>query len=270
MTLAHIKHLILDMDGVLWHGETPLPGFTPFFDTLNQQQIGFVLATNNASKTPAQYKAKLARFGVSVAEEQILTSAEATASYLSQSYAPGTAVFAVGGDGIQHALQTRGFHLLTIAEVQAGATAELVVVGFWRDVTFDHFAAGTVCINRGARFIGTNPDATFPSEYGRLPGAGSFISLIQTATGVTPTIIGKPGPAIFQEAMHRLGGQPENTAMVGDRLNTDIAGGKAAGIQTILVLSGISTQADVAQNPHLQPDFTFSDIGELAQQWQNS
>ena len=260
--MNHIQNLILDMDGVLWHGDTPMPGLAEFFTRLRQLNMGFVLATNNAAKTPGQYAAKLARFGVEAPESAILTSSETTAEFLRGEYDEGTAVFVVGGTGLQEAVEKRGFHLLSVEDVMAGKTAAVVTVGFYQEATFPDFAAGAVCINKGARFIGTNPDPTFPSEYGPLPGAGSFLALVETATGVTPTIIGKPGPLIFQDAMHRLGGTPENTAMVGDRLSTDIAGGIAAGIPTILVLSGITSREDLTGSG-IQPDYVFADITEL-------
>lgn len=267
--MEHLRNLIIDMDGVLWHGDTAVPGLADFFKTLRHQAINFVLATNNASKTPAQYVAKLARFGVSVEPAQIVTSAIAAADFLATATAPGSPanvnVFIVGGDGLHQALHQRGFSILSVADVmERGQRAQAVVVGFWRDVTYADFAAGTVCINHGARFIGANPDVNYPSEWGPLPGAGAFLALIQAATGVPPTVIGKPGAIMFQEALRRLGGTPENTAMVGDRLNTDIAGGKAAGLHTILVLSGISTREALAQAKGQQPDDVCADITALA------
>ncbi len=252
------------MDGVLWRGETPMPGLADFFTTLHQCGIQFVLATNNASKTPQQYVAKLARFGVTVAQDQIFTSAEATGDYVQRTYEAGVNAFVVGDVGLQTAVQTRGFRLLTIEEVMGGETAVFVVAGFNPNATYPQMAAGALLIQKGAAFIGTNPDLTFPSEYGPLPGAGSFLAFLQAASGVAPVVIGKPGPLIFQMAMAKLGSTPQNTAMVGDRLETDIAGGKAAGIQTILVLSGISQLDDVAKANGLQPDLIFEDIREIA------
>lgn len=264
--MKQLKNLILDMDGVLWRGETPMPGLPQFFETLHKQSIRFVFATNNAARTPEQYTGKFAKFGITIQPEQVLTSAEATAGYLSDHYPAKTTAFVIGGDGLRDGLSRRGFKLLSVEDILAGQRAQIVAVGFWREVTYNHFAAGAICINHGARFVGTNPDVNFPSEWGKLPGAGSFLTLLQAATGVEPTVIGKPGPIIFQDAMKRLRGTSLNTAMVGDRLNTDIAGGKAAGIQTILVLSGITTEAELAQANGLKPDYVFSDINELAQQ----
>lgn len=277
--MNHIKNLILDMDGVLWHGDTAVPGLSHFFQTLRQQRINFVLATNNASKTPAQYVAKLAGFGVPVTPEQILTSAIATADYLQEEYAPGTpalsgdaqlptevAVYVLGGDGLHQAIRERGFRVLSVADVmEGGQRGAVTAVGLWREATYADFAAAAICINHGARFIGSNPDVSLPSEYGPLPGAGSFLALLAAATGIQPTIIGKPGIIMFQEALKRLGSTLGNTAMVGDRLSTDIAGGKAAGLHTILLLSGISTREELAQPHAPQPDYVLTDIMELGE-----
>jgi 4-nitrophenyl phosphatase len=263
--MEHLKNLIIDMDGVLWHGETAVPNLPDFFATLRRRPLNFVLATNNAAKTPEQYVAKLARFGVKVEPAQILTSAVATADFLQEEYAGGTNVYIIGGDGLHQAIQQRGFTILSVADVmERGLRPAVVVVGFWREASYADFAAGAVGLNQGARFIGTNPDVSLPSEYGRLPGAGSFLALLEAATSITPTVIGKPGSIMFHEALKRLNGKTQNTAMVGDRLNTDIMGGKAVGLQTILLLSGISTRADLTLPNAVQPDYVLADISELA------
>lgn len=261
--LEQIQHLILDMDGVLWRGDTPMPSLNAFFDTLNRLDIDFVLATNNATKTAVMYTDKLARFGVSVPPERILTSAETTAVYLRETYAAGTAVYVVGDVGLRDAMTNQSFTLVSPDEVRQGAEPELVVAGFTPHACYDDFAMATVAINRGATFIGTNPDATYPTPLGPQPGAGSLLALITAATGVTPPTIGKPGPIVFEQALKRLGSTHANTAMVGDRLNTDILGAKNAGLHAIMVLSGISTAAEAASFTH-KPDLIVADIGELA------
>lgn len=258
-----IKNLILDMDGVLWRGETPMPGLVDFFDTLRAAGIGFILATNNATKTAAMYTERLARFGVNVPPEQILTSAEATASYLASEYPPGSAAYVVGAKGLHDAITAQGFRVVTPQQVRAGGGAAFVVVGFSPHATYEELAMGSLLVHRGTPFIGTNPDPTFPSEIGPLPGAGALIAVIATATGVDPLLIGKPGPIVFREAVKRLGGAPSTVAMVGDRLSTDIAGAKAAGLRAVLVLSGISTREEAETGP-IRPDFIFADITELA------
>ena len=263
-----IKNLILDMDGVLWRGETPMPGLVEFFATLRQKHINFALATNNATKTAVMYTEKLARFGIHVPPEQILTSAETTAVYLSERHDVGTAVYVVGEKGLHDALTAKGFHIITPEQVKAGTIAPLVVAGFNSHVTYNELAMGALLVHKGATFIGTNPDPSFPSEIGPLPGAGSLLAVIETATGVSPLIIGKPKPIIFQEAVKRLGGTPANTAMVGDRLTTDIAGGQGAGLITILVLTGVTSREQAQASP-IHPDFICNDITDLANQLDN-
>lgn len=260
-----IKHFMIDMDGVLWTGETPMAGLVDFFDLLNQHGYPFLLVTNNASKTPSQYVEKLGKFGVTITEEHVLTSALATADFCASEFAAETAVYISGGAGIKEAMRQRGFKLLTVDDVLAGATAPLVVVGFSRDTGYYDLAAATILVNKGARFIGTNPDTTFPSEIGQLPGAGSLIGLVEIATEQTAFKVGKPGQQMFLEGLKRLGAAPENTAMIGDRLNTDIAGGHSVGMHTILVLSGIAQQDELKEST-VQPSFVFDDIRAIAAQ----
>lgn len=261
--MKHIRNLIIDMDGVLWHGNAPMAGLDDFFAALRQLDINVALATNNASQTAVSYQQKLAGFGVEMDVAHIFTSALATASFVRRRHEGETAVYVVGEVGLREAIAAQGFHLLTAEEVMAGAIAVVVTVGFSQKVTYAELAAASILIRKGAAFVGANPDVTFPSEYGLLPGNGSLLAFVQAATGVTPTIIGKPGPALFEEAMAQLGATRTNTAMIGDRLNTDIAGGIAAGIETILVMSGI-TQPDDLEQSDIQPDYIFADIGALA------
>lgn len=258
-----IKNLILDMDGVLWHGETPVPGLVDFFDALRTAGIGYVLATNNATRTAVMYTERMARFGVDVPPELILTSAEATAHWLTGQHDPGSPVYVVGAQGLHDAMLDQGFRIVTPTEARAGATAVAVVAGLSPNVTYEELAMASHLINQGAPFIGTNPDVTYPTEIGPLPGSGAVLALISAATGVKPTIIGKPEPIIFYQAVSRLGGDASGVVMVGDRLSTDIYGAKAAGLRAILLLSGISTREE-AEAGAVQPDYIFADITELA------
>lgn len=260
--LASIRHLIVDMDGVLWRGDHPLPGLTDFFATLQALDIRFVLATNNASKRPDDYQEKLARFGVAVPLEAILTSAQATADYLASIAPPGTPVYAIGGNGVRHALEEKGF-LLTEEDVR------YVVVGWDPDLYWQKMAKAALLIQRGAGFIGTNPDTTYPTPAGRVPGNGSNLAVLELTTGVQPVVIGKPEPWLYRTAMARMGASPETTAAVGDRLDTDILGGRRAGLRTILVLSGITTREELVRSPW-RPDLVCADIGELARLWRES
>jgi 4-nitrophenyl phosphatase len=258
----NIQHLIIDMDGVLWRGDEPMPGLRAFFAFLHQRRFDFILATNNSSRTPEQYVAKLARFGVEVPPERILTSSLATAAYLAGQTPPGARVYAIGEDGVRQALEERGFVLAD----GTGVGAAYVVVGWDRDLTWDKLATAALLINAGAGFIGTNPDVNYPTERGPVPGNGAQLAALQATTGVAPVVIGKPEPWMYQECMRRMGARPQTTAIIGDRLDTDIAGGMRAGLTTILVLSGISTEADLAASP-MKPDFVCADIEELVQIW---
>ena len=238
-----------------------MPGLVDFFATLEQLNMGYALATNNASKTIAQYEEKLGRFGVRIDPRFILTSAEATASYVEREMGLTTAVYIIGEDGLHEAFGRRGFPAVKAQDVAGGATADIVVFGFNRNLVYNDLAMGTLLVQRGARLVGTNSDVTFPHEMGLLPGAGSTQAFLEAATGIQAIVIGKPGRIMFEEALQRLKGTLTNTAMVGDRLNTDIAGGKAVGMVTIMVLSGISTQAEARGK--LRPDYIFADIAEL-------
>jgi 4-nitrophenyl phosphatase len=259
-SLSAIRNLIIDMDGVLWHGDRPLPGLAPFFDFLRRRPIRFVLATNNASQTPEQYVAKLARMGVSVAREEVLTSAQAAAIHLESIAPKGATVYTIGEAGLLQALTERGF---AVVDDQA----PYVVVGMDRGLTWEKLARATLNIRAGAAFVGTNPDLTLPTERGFTHGNGAVLAALQAATGVRPMIVGKPEPIMYRQAMDRLGSQPQDTAALGDRLDTDILGAVRAGIQSILVLSGVSTR-DEMNGLEYHPDWVFDSIVELTTQWE--
>jgi 4-nitrophenyl phosphatase len=257
--LQQIRHLIIDMDGVLWRGDDPMPALEEFFAFLKEQGISFTLATNNSSRTPEQYVAKLARFGVDVPVETILTSALVSAAYLADVAPAGSRVYVIGERGIQQALLERGF-------VLDDETASYVVVGWDRYLTWDKLATASLLIHEGADFVGTNPDVTYPTERGPVPGNGALLAAVETATGVEPVVTGKPEPRMYQEALRRMDATPETTAMIGDRLDTDIAGASNTGLTTILVLSGIATEEDVAATSD-RPDLVCADIQELLRRW---
>ncbi len=258
-TLHPITHLIVDMDGVLWRGDEPMPGLAEFFSFLRQHHIGFVLATNNSSWLPEQYAAKLARFGVEVSPEYILASAQVAAAYLAGFAQPGTRVYAIGEEGIRRALEQRGF-------VLTDEGAAYVVVGWDRRLTWDKLTTAALLIHAGAGFIGTNSDTNYPTERGPVPGNGAQLAALETTTGVAPVVVGKPEPWMYEQALRRMGARPETTAVIGDRLDTDIAGGIRAGLTTVLVLSGIATEASLAASP-IKPDLVCASIEELTQVW---
>jgi 4-nitrophenyl phosphatase len=257
--LCSLRYIIVDMDGVLYRGSQVLPGTSRFIAFLRQRGIGFVLATNNSTRTPKQFVDKLAGMGVQVEPSEVLTSAQATAGYLAGIAPPATRVFVVGMDGVRLALLEAGFSL-----VEEGA--EFVVAGMDFTISYERLAQATLQIRAGAHFIGTNPDKTFPSERGIVPGAGSLLAFLEAATGVAPTVIGKPGTAMIEQALARLGAEPACTAMLGDRLETDILAGQRAGLHTLLVLSGV-TARQLLSGSEIQPDLVFEDVGHLAQAW---
>lgn len=263
--LKAIEALVIDMDGVLWEGNTALPGLNKFFDFLRDRAIPFMLATNNATKTPEQYLEKLAGMGVKVARETILTSSLATAAYLKREFPQGGRVYVVGQEGLREAVQGVGF---TLAE-DAQQPVEVVVAGLDMTLTYEKLKHATLLIRGGAAFVGTNADFTLPMERGtRWPGAGAILAAIQTATGVKPVTIGKPEPLMFEIAVQEMGSRLERTAMLGDRLDTDILGGQRAGLKTIFVTSGVDNEAAI-EKKGVRPDVIFSGIDELVDVWQS-
>jgi 4-nitrophenyl phosphatase len=250
-----IKAVVSDMDGVLWRGDMPLPGLVPFFEALRARGLPFVLATNNSSKTQADYVRKLAGMGVTgVAEAAIVTSGTATAAYLKMHYPAGTRVHVFGAEGLCAVIAAAGFTL-------ADSDVRVVVAGLKWNLTYDDLKTASRLVRAGADFIGTNPDATFPLPDGLAPGAGSMIAALQTAAGREPLIIGKPHPPMFEAALAALGTAPADTLMIGDRLNTDIVGAAACGLRTALVLTGITTAADI--NGSVRPDAVFDGLPPL-------
>lgn len=263
--MQHIRNLLLDMDGVLWRGDTPLPGLPDFFAALRRLNIQVLLLTNNATKTAAQYVTRLAGYGVELAAERILGSAESTAAYLARCYPQGGRVYVIGEAGLRQSLRDQGFELAGLPDAAGSLgrdAVDVVVVGFDRRVCYRDLAQAMLYLNQGAVFVGSNPDVSFPSEYGPLPGAGALIALLEAASGRRALIVGKPGALMFAEALRRLDGRPDNTAMVGDRLETDILGAQRAGLTSILVLSGVTSQAGV-EAAEIYPDYVLADIHAL-------
>lgn len=261
-TLRDIGALIIDMDGVLWHGDQPLPGLTTFFHTLRRLRLPFVLATNNASITAEQYVAKLAGMLVEIELTEVLTSGMATAAYLSERYDPvNNRVLVIGMVGATQPLQDKGFEV--IDEHDAGS-AQLVVCGLDKNLTWDKLCAAALHIQAGAAFYGTNGDVTLPTERGFLPGNGATLAALTAATGVSPVTIGKPAPIIYQQALAVLGVPAERVVAVGDRLDTDILGAVNTGIRSVLLLSGISKHSDIEALGYA-PTWVMQDIQELTQ-----
>jgi 4-nitrophenyl phosphatase len=260
-SLSNVRALLIDMDGVLWHGAQPLPGFADFFQTLRDRQIRFILATNNASLTAEQYVAKLAQMGASVEKHEILTASMATALYLAErSNPPATRVFAIGEDGLRQPLIERGFVLTDLYDL----SAHYVICGMDRGLSWDKLSTATLNIRAGATFIGTNADTTLPTERGFSIGNGAIVAALQAASEVVPIIIGKPEPTMYQQAMALLGCDPSETVAIGDRLETDILGAVRANIRSIMVLSGVSNEKQL-EGLDYRPTWVMPGIRAVAQ-----
>lgn len=238
MLPSNIKSLILDMDGVIWKSDAPIGDLAATFERIRALGHKFVFATNNSTRTSEQYVARLKEFGVLVEPWQVVTSSQAAAHALSHKFPPGTKVFMIGEDGVRSALEEVGYEILS---VENAPMAEIVVMGMDRGINFQKLVEATLLVRRGIPFYATNPDKTFPTPRGEIPGAGAWYSVIVTATDVQPIVAGKPFPFLMDLALEKLGTSKDETLVVGDRLETDIAAGQAVGCPTALVLSGVAT-----------------------------
>lgn len=261
-SLAKIKALIIDMDGVLYRGKTALSGSAELFRFLSDNDIKFKVVTNNATVNQAMVAEKLSAMGITLSPDAIMTSGTAAATFLAAHAPAGSSVFVVGEPPLEQEMVRYGLRL-------AGRDADYVVAGLDRTINFQKLMTATIAIRHGARFIGTNPDKTLPMENEIIPGAGSIIAAIATATDQKPLIIGKPEPAIFEQALDELGVMPSEAASLGDRLETDILGGNRLGMTTILVLTGVSTAAEIHQTD-IRPDYIYADIPALLEDWQQA
>jgi NagD protein len=227
---------LMDMDGVLVHEEHLVPGADRFIKALQAAGIPFLVLTNNSIYTPRDLAARLDRSGIQLPPEALWTSALATAQFLDSQRPEGTA-FVVGEAGLTTALHDVGY-------VLSDRDPEYVVLGETRTYSFEAITKAIRLVAGGARFIATNPDVTGPSPQGVLPATGSVAALVTKATGVRPYFVGKPNPLMMRSALRAIDAHSESTVMIGDRMDTDIVAGLEAGMETVLVLTGISTRAD--------------------------
>jgi NagD protein len=258
--MAHreIRSWLMDMDGVLVHEEQALPGAQEFLGRLRELGIPFLVLTNNSMYTRRDLTARLAASGLDVPEEAIWTSALATAKFL-EDQRPGGSAFVIGEAGLTTALHEAGYTL-------SDRDPDYVVLGETRTYSFERITRAIRLIIKGARFIATNPDPTGPSAAGPLPATGSVAALISRATGVSPYFLGKPNPLMMRYALNTLGAHSESTTIVGDRMDTDVVAGLEAGLQTILVLSGVTTREEAERYPYRASrivDSVSDLIGEL-------
>src|SRR4051794_17497064 len=232
----------MDMDGVLVHEEQAIPGASEFLSRLRELELPFLVLTNNSIYTPRDLSARLRASGLEVPEESIWTSALATARFL-QEQRPGGSAFVVGESGLTTALHEAGY---TLTE----RDPDYVVLGETRVYSFGRITQAIRLIDNGARFIATNPDPSGPSREGLLPATGAVAALISRATDVDPYFVGKPNPLMMRSALNAIDAHSETTAMIGDRMDTDIVSGLEAGLHTVLVLTGVTTPAMAERFPY--------------------
>jgi NagD protein len=249
-----IESWLMDMDGVLVHEAEALPGAERFLSRLRELDLPFLLLTNNSIFTRRDLAARLRASGLDVPEESIWTSASATARFLETQRPNGTA-FVVGESGISTQLYQAGYTL-------TDNEPDYVVLGETRTYSFERITQAIRLISAGARFIATNPDPTGPSPHGPLPATGSVAALITRATGVEPYFVGKPNPLMMRSALNALNAHSETTAMIGDRMDTDIVAGLEAGLHTILVLSGVTTREEAERFPY-RPSRIVDSVADL-------
>jgi 5'-nucleotidase len=246
---------LIDMDGVLVREDHPIEGATRFLQGLDRHETPYLLLTNNSIFTRRDLAARLRHVGLVVPEERIWTSALATASFL-QSQRPHGTAFVIGESGLTTALHQIGYTLTDLHP-------DYVVLGETRNYSFDLITRGVRLIEAGARFIATNPDETGPSNEGSIPATGSVAALISRATGRKPYFVGKPNPLMIRSALRQLKAHSESTAMVGDRMDTDIVAGLEAGLHTVLVLTGVSEKGAAELFPY-RPSRVVDSVATLA------
>ena len=258
-----IRAWLSDMDGVLVHEEEPIPGAADFIARLTATGRPFLLLTNNSIYTPRDLKARLHRSGIDVPEDAIWTSALATAQFLDDQR-PGGSAYVIGEAGLTTAMHEIGY-------VLSERDPEYVVLGETRTYSFEAITTAIRLIEKGARFIATNPDVSGPSVHGPIPATGSVAALITKATGVEPYFVGKPNPLMMRSALNRIDAHSENTVMVGDRMDTDVIAGLEAGLRTILVLTGSTRPDQVERFPYRPTRIVDSvaDIIDLVGEWQD-
>ena len=253
-TLKRKKGFICDMDGVIYHGNRLLPGAGEFVEWLKSADMRFLFLTNSSERSPRELQQKLSRMGIEVPIEHFYTSALATAGFLA-SQSPGGTAYVIGEAGLINALYEVGF---TMNDVNP----DYVVFGESQSYSFEKVEKAVNLIAKGAKLVATNPDLTGPGEHGIVPACGALVAPIRLATGHEPYFVGKPNPLMMRQALKRLECRREETFIVGDRMDTDIVAGIEAEIDTILLLSGVTSREELAGYAY-QPHFVLDGIGDI-------
>jgi NagD protein len=251
-----LKHgYLIDMDGVLYRGSELIAGADDFIDQLRRRHIPFRLLTNNSQRTRRDVVAKLARMGIDVDEEHVFTSAMATARFLA-SHKPGGTAFVIGEGGLLNALHANGYAVVD-------HDPDYVIIGEGRTFSLELVEAAVRMVHRGAKLIATNMDPSCPTADGLRPGCGALVALLETALGVKAFSVGKPSPIMMRAARKEMGLTTDETAIIGDTMETDILGGVQLGYHTVLVLSGGTRQDDLSRFAY-EPDVVVASLAEFA------
>lgn len=250
-----IRGLILDMDGVLYQGNEPLGNLPGLFAGIKEKNLRVIMATNNAIRNTDEHLEKMKSFGVDLEPWQIINSIQVVVALLKRHFPKGGPIYCVVSPATMAAIEDAGYY-------NDEKNAQAVVVGLDRFLTYEKLEIATLLIRSGLLYIGTNPDASFPTPKGQIPGAGSVIAAVTTASGVQPLFAGKPEPAMFEISMERLGTDPETTLAIGDRLDTDILGGQRAGCRTGLVMTGV-TSPEMLQQWQPKPDIVSDNLWKM-------
>lgn len=254
MSMAAVKNYITDMDGVLVKGSLLIPGADAFLARLKEKEVEYLVLTNNPLYTPRDLAHRLSTIGLDIPPERIFTSALATARFL-QSQRPNGTAFVIGESGLTEAIHEAGYVITDL-------NPDYVVLGETNIYNFEMLTKAIRLIMAGARFIATNPDVSGPTEHGLVPGCGATAALIEKATGKAPFFVGKPNPLMMRSALNYLGVHSEDTVMVGDRMDTDIIAGVESGLETILVLTGVTRQEDVERFPY-RPTWVVESVADI-------
>src|SRR5262245_52924741 len=253
-TNSKLKHYVMDMDGVIVRGTQALPGAPEFIERLRERGARFLVLTNNSIYTPRDLANRLRRIGIDVPDDGVYTSGIATARFL-HSQRPGGTAFTIGEAGLTTALHDVGY-------VLTEHDPDYVVLGETATYSFERITTAIRLIMDGARFIATNPDTVGPSDAGLAPATGSVAALIERATGVAPYFVGKPNPLMLRTALRTIDAHSEDTVMIGDRMDTDIVMGLESGLETILVLTGVTTQEQVDRFPY-RPTHIVDSVADI-------
>ena len=253
-TLRSKKGFICDMDGVIYHGNKLLPGVKEFVDWLYREEKNFLFLTNSSERSPKELQIKLARMGLEVDESHFYTSALATAKFIS-SQAPGCSAYVIGGAGLVTALHDAG---ITMNDVDP----DYVIIGEGNTYNYENILKAVKLVMKGAKLIGTNSDLTGPAEDGIIPACRAMISPIEMATGQKAYFVGKPNPLMMRTGLRILGVHSEDAVMIGDRMDTDIVAGIETGLDTVLVLSGVTDQNEIKKFPY-RPRLVLNGVGDI-------